>query len=256
MIIDMHCHILPGIDDGAKDINESLDMAREAVKQGIKIVVATPHKINGSYDIPFKDIVKKTNELNTLLKKKKINLTVIPGSENYAEIEIDTKCTINNKNYFLIEFPMRSYPSYCEHIIDELISKKIIPIINHPETCSGIKKDINIIESLIDKGCLIMLNADSLIETHGKRVSDFASFLLKNNAYHLFSSNAHSVEGYKNISTIIKKLEEFIGSQKTMEITQKIPEKVIKGEVYKPPKIKFNSSYNQGLLKSIFKKLI
>ena len=182
--------------------------------------------------------------LNKALKKQKIPVEIVFGAENYAEFDIDYNFKINGHRYFLIEFPMQSYPDFCDKIIDSLISKGIIPVISDVETNQGIKEDPSIVSKLISKGCLIQLMASSLFSAH----KDFALFLLKNNAYHVFASNAHDAEGYKVFSKGLEILKRYVDDSKIISMTHTIPSKIVNGDKVKVEKIKLGS-FDKGFKK-------
>lgn len=237
-LVDTHCHILPGIDDGAKSMEMSIAMARMALKAGVGTIVATPHRIKGTYDNSFELINKKVNELNKQLKKKKIPITILFGAENYSEIDVDFSFVINHKNYFLLEFPVDSYSPFFNDIITDALKKKVIPIIAHPERNIDIRENPKIVEGLINDGCLMQLDAHSFFE-QDKDIKDYALFLLKNNAYHLIASDSHTPHGYEKFSKALTIVKKRVQPEKFTELTLTIPGKIIKGEKYVPEKITF-----------------
>ncbi len=243
-IIDIHSHILSGLDDGAKSIKESIEMARAAVQNGISIIVATPHRIKGSYYPSKSKINEKINELNNELKKEHLPVKIIFGAENYAEFDIDSSFTINNKKYFLLEFPINSYPEFCDKLTADLLKKKIIPIIANPEHNLGMMHNPKIVERLVNMGCLIQLSATSF--TGHNAIKNFALFLLKNKMYHLFGSNAHNISGYESFSKALHMLHSNGGEEKALEMVRTIPFKIINGEEYIPEKINLKEKLNTG----------
>jgi len=237
-LVDTHCHILPGIDDGSKSMEMSVAMAKKAVQAGVGTIVATPHRIKGTYDNSLKLITKKVNELNKELKKKKIPITVLFGAENYSEIDVDFRFSINHKKYFLLEFPVDSYSDYFTTIIDDAIKKGITPVIAHPERNVDIRENPKIVERLINRGCLMQLDAHSFFE-HDTDITDYALFLLKNNAYHMIASDSHRPHGYEEFSKALSIVKKKVKPDKFEEITLTIPGKIIKGEKYVPEKVYF-----------------
>lgn len=231
-VIDTHSHILFNLDDSVNSIEESIDIAKAAFENRVKTIIATPHKIKGQYDFKKEQIKKRINELQKALDKNKIDIKILFGAENHIDFDMDYSFTLNNKNYFLLEFPMNSYPSFCEDVVDDLLKKKIIPIIAHPESNSEFRKNPLFIEGLINKGCLMQLNTTSFFRD--KDTKDFAKFLLKNNVYHLISSNVHYVKQYTYFTKVIKKATSYLGEEKVKFMTQTLPEKIIKGERYIP----------------------
>src|SRR3982751_6893291 len=126
-MIDIHCHILPGIDDGAKTIEDSVLMAKEAVREGIHTIIATPHHKNNQYENEKVSILEKVSHLNKHLSNEGIPLTILPGQENriYGEIIHDYLSggkilPLAETSYLFIEFPSGSVPNYAERLFYEL----------------------------------------------------------------------------------------------------------------------------------------
>src|SRR5699024_10075261 len=138
-MIDIHNHILPGIDDGPTSIKESVQMAKDAYAQGITKIVASPHHQNGMFINEKEDIVIQVNVLNELIEAHDMPVTVVPGHEVqiYDELIEDLKAgkilTINDSKYLLLEFPFDYIPNNTYNIIRQLLQQNIIPIITHPE---------------------------------------------------------------------------------------------------------------------------
>jgi protein-tyrosine phosphatase len=149
-MIDLHTHILSGVDDGANTIEESLEMCRIAYRDGIRTIVATPHTLNGIYQNDRSSILTKVHELNAVLTKirnpkskiqnPKFNLVVLPGSDVHLcdqtlpQLDCGRVTTIgDNGKCLLLEFPFAGIPYGAEQVLHQLISRGIIPIISHPE---------------------------------------------------------------------------------------------------------------------------
>lgn len=121
-MIDIHCHILPAMDDGASDSADSIEMARAAVYQGIRTIIATPHHKNGVYENDQAAVREAADQLNKRLIKEDIPLTVLPGQEIriYGDLERDIAeqqlLTLNDTKYILIEFPFDQVPRYAEQL--------------------------------------------------------------------------------------------------------------------------------------------
>ncbi|MGG0341959.1 CpsB/CapC family capsule biosynthesis tyrosine phosphatase [Priestia megaterium] len=201
-MIDLHCHILPGIDDGALDEKISLKMARKAVSEGIHTIVATPHHQNGHYLNEKKDIVKYVQNLNELLKQEKVSLTILPGQEIrlYGEILEDYRAdkilTLNDtRKYLFIEFPSSQVPHYAEQLLFDVQSKGLIPIIVHPERNSRLLEEPDLLYKLIKNGALAQVTAGSVTGRFGKRIKKFSHQLIQSNLVHFVSSDAHNLEG-------------------------------------------------------------
>ncbi|MCA1048644.1 tyrosine protein phosphatase [Priestia aryabhattai] len=201
-MIDLHCHILSGIDDGASNDEISLNMARKAFLEGIHTIVATPHHQNGRYFNEKKDIIQYVQELNELLKKEEIPLTILPGQEIrlYGEIFEDYQAekilTLNDTGkYLFIEFPSSQVPHYAERLFFDIQSKGLIPIIVHPERNSRLLEEPNLLYKLIKNGALAQVTAGSVTGHFGKKVKRLSHQLIQSNLVHFVSSDAHNLGG-------------------------------------------------------------
>jgi protein-tyrosine phosphatase len=197
-MIDLHCHILPGIDDGAQSLSDSLDMARKAVEQGIHTIVATPHHLNNSYVNPKHQILDRVEELNQLLQKENIDVKILPGQEvrvhgemieGYTMGEI---LTVNHTPYVLVEFPSNHVPRYTEKLFYDLQMKGLIPVIVHPERNREIIERSDILYQLVKKGALTQITAASVCGDFGKKIKTFSLQLIEANLTHFIASDAHN----------------------------------------------------------------
>ncbi|WP_379970606.1 tyrosine-protein phosphatase [Ectobacillus sp. sgz5001026] len=199
-MIDLHCHILPGLDDGPKNEEESLLMARAAVLQGIHTIVATPHHQTVHYMNEKKDIVYAVGELNDLLKQKDIPLTILPGQEVriYGDLlqdyDTDIVETLNETNkYILLEFPSSHVPRYTKTLLYDMQLKGLIPVLAHPERNAEIAEHPSVLYELISKGALAQLTASSLTGDFGKSIKKLSLQLIEHNLVHVVASDAHNV---------------------------------------------------------------
>lgn len=198
-MIDLHCHILPGIDDGPKTMEESLQMVKEAAKQGIHTIVATPHHQNGKYQNEKQIILHHVDKLNALLKDQEIAVKILPGQEIrlYGELIQDYDSgTILTKNetgkYILVEFPSNHVPRYTESLLYDIQLKGLIPIIAHPERNTEIIERPGLLYDLIKKGALSQVTAASLTGEFGKKIKKFSMQLIEHNLAHMIASDAHN----------------------------------------------------------------
>jgi protein-tyrosine phosphatase len=225
MIIDMHCHIIPNIDDGASNINTSIEMCRIAEQEGIHGIIATPHYIHGVIDNGRDIVYSKVMELNNILRERNINVDIYPGCEVFICPELpelvleDKVCTLNNSQYVLIELPLESIPEYTTDVIYQLKLAGYTPIIAHPERNAIINNHPDTLFKLIRIGALSQLNATSLVGLFGKDIMRVSTMLLKNKMVHLLASDAHTVGGRSpRLSVAIDKIEKLAGSEALLRI--------------------------------------
>lgn len=200
ILIDLHCHILPSIDDGAQTMTGSLEMARQAVAEGIHTIVATPHHKNGKYDNERVNIIQQVKQLNDELQQYKMPLQILPGQEVrlYGDLLEDYEAgkivTLNENNkYILIEFPSNHVPRYAEQLLYEICVKGITPIIVHPERNAELIERSDMLYNFVSKGALTQVTAGSLLGNFGKKIKNFSLQLVEHNLTHMIASDAHNV---------------------------------------------------------------
>jgi protein-tyrosine phosphatase len=198
-LIDLHSHILPGLDDGPQSLVESLNMANTAVSVGITYLFATPHHRNGQYSNVKCKILEHALEFNRFLARENIPLIVYPGQELrihreiFNSIEMDEILTLDNKGkYLLIELPTGEVPPYTMDIIYELKLKEITPIIVHPERNMGFLEDHHLLFEVVREGALTQLTSGSVIGHFGKKVKSFSERIIEHNLAHFIASDAHN----------------------------------------------------------------
>lgn len=200
-MIDIHSHILPAVDDGASSLDESIMMAKLAVKEGIHTILATPHYMNGQYLNTKSEIVEKVQEINRVFSKESISLQVLPGQEPrvYEELLEDYKqCKVISLNdaekYILLEFPPSHIPNYAEKLLYDIQIEGLIPIIVHPERNKELMENPTLLYHLVKKGALTQITAASVIGKLGSSTRKFTLQLIEANLTHFIASDAHDVK--------------------------------------------------------------
>lgn len=204
-MIDVHCHILPGVDDGPETLDESLDMVREAINQGVTAAVATPHHKHTKYENVKQDIIKHVEELNEAIIRAGLEFTVLPGQEIrlYGELLSDLETgdllTINNTNkYLFIELPSNHVPRYTDRMLYQLQLDGFTPVIVHPERNSEFVENPSLLYQLVKKGAITQVTASSITGEFGKKIKKFALSLLDSNQAHVIGSDSHNTTNRKN----------------------------------------------------------
>ncbi|MDM5329831.1 CpsB/CapC family capsule biosynthesis tyrosine phosphatase [Neobacillus sp. CF12] len=198
-MIDIHCHILPAVDDGAQSLSDSIGMAKKAVEQGIHTIVASPHHKNSRYENPKQEIIDRVKELNEALRLEKVDLEVIPGQEVriYGEMlqgfEMGEILPVNHTPYVLVEFPSNHVPRYTEKLFYDLQTKGLIPVIVHPERNQEIIERSDLLYQLVKKGALTQVTASSISGDFGKKIKNFSLQLIEANLTHFIASDAHNI---------------------------------------------------------------
>ena len=237
--IDVHCHILYGIDDGSKTIEESLEIIKQHVEMGFKDIILTPHYIeNSKYKTNNKEKQKILEEIKKTIKNNNIDVNVYLGNEVFVNnnlIELLEKQEIhslNNSKYLLIELPMNTEIKNIKDILYELKIKGITPIIAHPERYELVQKNINYIKELIEEGAILQANYGSIIGIYGNKAKQTIKKLLKQNLITLLGTDIHYPNNkiYLNFDKITKKIKKIIGEEKFIEISKTNPKKILNNE--------------------------
>lgn len=229
-MIDIHCHILPGIDDGAVDLTESLAMARIAYQDGIRHIVATPH-FNTIFHVPKPVVVNKVRMLQKELDKAGIALTLSPGNEVtlsdeaafYKQFESGEFCYLNEAGTFvLLEQPWAGYLSESEQIIDNLVRNGITPIIPHPERHLFFREQPGLLIKLLERGAWTQVSADSLVGRFQEEVRQFACWLVENDYVHTLATDAHNIDRKPNLAAGYNILTELAGEARKREVMERM----------------------------------
>jgi protein-tyrosine phosphatase len=198
-MIDLHCHILPGVDDGAATLADALAMARAAVADGITTIVATPHAFKGPLNVPVSRRDDALAELREALQTQNIDLTILPGyecqiHENLLNILRTTPAyTLNGAGRtFLLELPSDFIPPGLEQFLFNAQMANLDPILVHPERNLEVQKNPAVLATLIDRGLQIQLTAGSLTGEFGWRARRTAKKLLTNGWVQVLASDAHN----------------------------------------------------------------
>ncbi|OGP61090.1 MAG: hypothetical protein A2162_11920 [Deltaproteobacteria bacterium RBG_13_52_11b] len=261
-MIDLHSHILHGLDDGARSLEESLRMCEIGYRDGIRIIVATPHTLNGVYQNNRSTILAKVKELNTALEESRfpmdkrqnemaprstsavyssnteIALTILPGadvhlnSETLPQLDQGKVTTLGDGGKsLLIEFPSQRIPYGAEQILLQLIEKGIIPVITHPERNMDLLQRPQRYQGMIMMGCLGQVTAGSLTGGFGPEARQFSEQLLKHRLLHVIASDAHSADGRSPVLTsAVEAAGKIIGKEEAWRMVTEYPQAILEGQ--------------------------
>jgi len=198
MMIDIHSHIIFNADDGAPDAEESLRMITKAGEQGIRVIFATPHFMDGLFDTDAGwDGFQVLRE-----KAKGAGVALYPGSEVYLSPDLPQllkqkkQLTLGNSRFVLLELPYGSVPSYTQDVLFKLHQQEFYPILAHPERNRYFLNHLRSFHEVLGMGCLIQLDAASIAGIYGIRVRRFAKGIIRERLAHFVASNAHSSGDY------------------------------------------------------------
>jgi protein-tyrosine phosphatase len=238
-LIDLHSHILPGVDDGAKDIHEAIELIKNSVEDGVATIVATPHFFTGGY-MPSKEEIKdKIYKLTDAALSEGVSIKICPGSECYVDYQLvkmvrDGKVmTINDGGkYILVEFPRMELPSSAADIFFQLQMEGITPIIAHPERNIAIAREPNILRHFIEKDILVQVNVGSLTGFYGSEVQKIAKIIITHRMAHIIASDSHR-QGMADKRSLTKGytiVQSLLGDDQAFEAIKEAPKRILEGK--------------------------
>lgn len=198
--VDIHCHLLPNLDDGAKDISESLAMARMAANDGISTIIATPHQLGAFSQNRGDDIRERTAELQTAIRREGTPLTVLAGADVRIEPGLagllasgDVLTVGGHKRHVLLELPHEVYLPL-EPVLADLGRIGVVGILTHPERNAGLIQRPALLGPLVETGCLMQVTAGSLAGAFGPRCQQLAEWMLSEGLVHFVATDAHGAK--------------------------------------------------------------
>jgi protein-tyrosine phosphatase len=240
-MIDLHNHLLPGLDDGSRDMAEALTMCRVAVQDGIRTIVATPHLSDDPSVLDAEKIKATVGELNRRLASKGLPLEILPGMEvridqDIPELVADGKILpLNGGRYVLIEFHPGQIPVGFDNLVKELVISGHGAILGHPERNFAVQQNpeyiYRILSRLKEGELLIQVSADSLTGLAGPEALNTARVLLKNHLVHVIASDAHSpFLRSPRLSEAVIVAASLVGTEKARQMVWEVPLAVVHGQ--------------------------
>ena len=236
-MIDFHSHILPNIDDGARNVEETFKLLEEAEEVGFETIISTSHYIEGYYESEVAERATWVNAINEKLEEKNKKIRLHLGNEVYLSSHIislleDGKITtIDNTNYILFEMPMNTKPMNLYDVVYDMLQNRLRPILAHPERYSFVQKEPEIINDLIEKGVLMQCNYGSVIGQYQSKAQVIATKLLQNNMVHFLGTDVHRVGTvYPKIPKILSEIKNIVGGEKLNELTTINPQLVLENK--------------------------
>lgn len=198
-MIDLHSHIIPGIDDGARNMEEAVEMAKDAEHDGVKKIVCTPHVFRYPYNQENLTVIeKKRKELNWTLKENDIQVDVLSGAEVHICHDLMNKMkryrdilVINQSSYMIVEFPPHNVFSGVVQLFFDLLNHGITPIIAHPERNLVFMRNPDLLFKLIQMGGLCQANSGSFLGYYGRKVKNTVYLFLDLDYIHFVASDCH-----------------------------------------------------------------
>ena len=238
-MIDLHCHLLPGIDDGPETLGEALEMARIAVANGIEEACVTPHVHPGRWDNDLPKIAAAVESYRAALAEARIPLMLGFAAEVRLEYDVMPLIeagrvpflgTLDGFQVMLLEFPHSHVPVGADKFVAWLLARKIRPLIAHPERNKDLMRDPVRIEPFVQVGCMLQLTADSVAGGFGELCALRSREFLKRGWVSVLASDAHdTVNRPPRIAPGRNAAANIVGEEEAMRMTHGTPLRIVRG---------------------------
>ena len=239
-MIDIHCHILPGMDDGAECAAVACKLARIAVERGVKTIVATPHcNVPNQYaNYRGRRYTESFSMFRALLRQERIPLEILPGAEVFANrenlrqlLEEDRLITLNHSRYLLVEFPFRASEGEICSLLREISQRGLVPVIAHPERYVALQNHIALAARWYEQGYILQVNKPSIEGDLGYAAMETAHELLSMGLAHVIASDAHDLY-YRRTGLRSPRLEQCCSENYLYELLEENPRRIISDQAF------------------------
>lgn len=235
-MIDIHAHLAPGVDDGAVDEAEALELARMALADGVEVIVATPHIMEGGFANDAQSIAEGVGRLRNAVEEAGLDVQVVEGAEVLlspglvAKFQQGVYPMLGKGNHVLVELPLQGIPPYAGEELFRLCLAGFTPILAHPERNLMVAQDPSLIYELVNRGVLVQVNAGSLIGHFGSLARAVAELLLSHKLVHFIGSDAHSAKRRPPLlSEAVTEAADLVGREKALRLVEENPGRVLEG---------------------------
>lgn len=242
-MIDIHCHILPGLDDGPPTLEKSLEMCRIAAADGIEAIVATPHMLNGMYAVTAEQVLAGVRALNDSLAAEGLSLRVLPGADVHVDKGL-SGCLAEKKvltladkgKHLMIELPQDVLPAEIADLLFQIQLKGVTPIVSHPERNVEVQRNPEVLLGLVERGALLQVTAGSLTGAFGSRAEECGLGLLRRGMAHLVATDAHNaLRRPPRLSGAREVVEREMGPEEARAVFEERPARLLSGAYVEPP---------------------
>ena len=237
-MIDIHTHVLPGVDDGVRSEDEAIEFARVAVADGVRTLVATPHCREGFFVNERAQVLDAVAALRTLLAVSGVALELLPGAEVHlcedlvARVRDGRAPTLaDNGKTLLLELSMSQYPVEIERVVFELRLAGLVVVFAHPERIRFFQDDVARYETLVRQGSYGQITTGSLLGQFGEPTRRFSEQLVRRRLVHVIASDSHNVRGRPpTLRAAVEAVGEMIGIDEAERMVGAVPELLLRGE--------------------------
>ena len=224
-MFDCHCHIIPGIDDGASNLAQSLEMAKIAASEGISVIACTPHITPGVYDNTTHNISEALVRLQKSILDNGIPIRLVIGADVHISpgiihgVNARNIPTLDSSRYLLLEFSHHQMTPHLEQLAFEILSAGYIPVLTHPERLSWIEDGFSLFKTLAERGCWLQITSGAIIGKFGRKPQYWATHFLSEGLTHVIATDAHDPKRRPPIiQAAIARVTELVGAAETRRI--------------------------------------
>jgi protein-tyrosine phosphatase len=261
-VIDLHTHILPGVDDGVKTMSDALEFARVAASDGTRIIVATPHYRDGFYMNPRSEVLAAVRDLNTRLVEAAIPVEVLPGAEVHVCSDLVQRVKdghaptlADNGRTVLFELSMSQYPVELEQLVFQMKLAGLQVLFAHPERIRYFQEDVRRYEAVVRLGAFGQITTGSVLGVFGEDIEEFSEELLRKRLVHVLASDAHNTRGRPPmLRQGVARIAKWVGDDFAERMTTEIPAAFIDGRDPKLPEAPVPASAKPSLFARWFRR--
>jgi len=259
-MIDVHTHILPGIDDGVRTIEGSVEFARVAIQDGVKVIVATPHCKEGVWDNERPGILEAVETLRARLAQEGLSVDLRPGAEVHLCPDLvqrvkDGRATTlgDNGRTVLLELSLTQYPVELENLVFQMKLAGLHVLFAHPERIRYFQDDIRRYESVVQLGGYGQITTGSVLGTFGSEVLRFSQEILRKGLVHVLATDAHNVRGRPPIlSEAVEVMEPLVGPRRALSMATDVPAALLEGREPEIPPVEGRKTRRSSFLGRLF----
>lgn len=234
-LCDIHCHVIPGVDDGAANYEEALKMLKWEYQEGVRMIIATPHFRTDMFETSREIVVQRFNELRQRAKEAKCGIELYLGCEFHSNMDMvkylkqNPAYTMAGSRYVLVEFFSTDEKKYIQERLYSVLCNGYRPVVAHIERYHCVRKEPHFIEDLIKMGAQVQVNAGSILGEMGFSVKRFTKKLLKQEFIHYIGSDAHDMAyRYSRMNEAYYYITKIAGEKYAKKLFYDNPQRIIK----------------------------
>jgi protein-tyrosine phosphatase len=242
-MIDIHAHVLPGLDDGPANMGDAIALVRAAVDDHITTIVASPHMLDGVYNATRDDIFAGVADMNDALREHGIAVPVLVGADIHAEADVASRLrngelvtVADLGKYLMLELPPDVVPRELDQLLFDVQLQGVRPVLSHPERNRAIQEDVSELIPMVEAGCLVQVTAASILGDFGSQIRECTESLFGCRLVHLVATDMHGVRRRRpRLSDAAAAVKELVGVEEAHEILERNPEALIHGAPISAP---------------------